>query len=221
MLKIMTSTVHDGSMKTKDPSDVIRVQHDRRTFLAKLDSTLENSVLVHLVYEGDDYCRYRTVDESLAGDGMVRSPSFVADGLVTTTPGLTLFLPLADCIGVVLHDQTTDVLMLTHLGRHNLEQAGGTKSVKYMVKQFGCNPKNITAWLSPAAGQENYPLFDFDNRSMHDVATEQLLSAGVLSDNITNSPIDVTKDDNYYSHSEFLKGRRKTDGRFAVVALMR
>lgn len=180
----------------------------------------DDATLVHLVYEGDNYARFVVANQNLRGDGIVRSPTIIADGVATNQPGLVLFLPLADCVGTVLHDPIKNVLMLVHLGRHNLEQHAGTRTVEYMTEQFGCEPKNITAWLSPAAGGENYPLFSFSNRSMHDVAVEQLQAAGITSEYITASDIDVTKDTNYYSHSEFLKGNRETDGRFAVVATL-
>lgn len=196
------------------------IRANREHFLKYHDSSPEASTLVHLVYEEDDYCRYKTVDQSFAGDGMARPPSFEADGLVTTTPGLALFLPLADCTGVVLHDPTQNILMLTHLGRHNLEQFGGSKSVEYLVNIHGVNPANLTAWLSPAAGKDNYPLFAFENRSMHDVAIEQLRSRGIVEQNITSSDIDTTKDSDYFSHSQFLKNNLTDDGRFAIVAVM-
>ena len=110
--------------------------------------------------------------------------------------------------------------MLSHLGSHNLEQFGGTKSIEFLVENFQSNPKDITVWLSPAAGKDNYPLFAFADRSMHEVATEQLLKAGVNLEHITRSLVDTTKDINYFSHSEFLKGNRDSDGRFAVVTVM-
>lgn len=219
MLQIFTSTIADGSMKSPD-ANFASVLAARTAFLRQHGMRPEDTVLVHLVYEGENYARFVSADRNLRGDGIVSSPSIVADGVATEEKGLAILLPIADCIGVVLHDAVKDTLMVTHLGRHNLEQHAGTKSVKYMVEQFGCEPKNITVWLSPAAGEENYPLFSFENRSMHDVAVEQLLAAGILTENITASDIDVTKDENYYSHSEFLKGNRETDGRFAVVAML-
>lgn len=110
--------------------------------------------------------------------------------------------------------------MLSHLGRHNLEQYGGTKCVDYLVREFGADPKNLTVWLSPAAGKENYPLYSFDNRGLHDVAIAQLNKAGVPLGNIVASPIDTAIDQNYYSHSQFKSGKRSADGRFAIVAIM-
>lgn len=220
MLKIYTSTATDGSMKSLD-GNFASVLPTRTVFLRKHGVEPEDTVLVHLVYEGDNYARFVTADDALRGDGITRRPSFIADGVATQQKNLVLFLPLADCTGVVLHDPKKNALMLSHLGRHNLEQDGGTKSVEYMVEQFNCNPADITVWLSPAAGSEKYPLYDFDNRSMHDVATEQLLRAGILDTNITRSLIDTTKDTNYFSHSEFKKGNRPTDGRFCVLAYIK
>lgn len=219
MIDIYTSTAADGSMKSTDGS-FASVLPTRTAFLTNCGLRPENTTLVHLTYGAPHYTRYQTVDSSLAGDGITRAPSFEADGVVTKTSGLALFLPLADCIGTVLHDPVKKVLMVSHLGRHNLEESGGTRSVQYLRDQFDCDPKDITIWLSPAAGKDNYPLFAFAGRSMHDVAAEQLIAAGVPPENITTSPIDVTTDPDYFSHSEFLKGNRETDGRFAIVAVM-
>src|SRR5665648_52289 len=93
MLTIATSTVHDGSMKITNAADPAQVRANRERFLKHHNSSPETSTLVHLVYEGDDYCRYKTVDQTFAGDGMTRAPSFIADGCVTTTPCLLYTSP--------------------------------------------------------------------------------------------------------------------------------
>lgn len=216
---VATSTVDDGSMKSSD-KNFETVLPTRTAFLAKHGIDADDTTLVHLTYETTDFCRYITADDSLKGDGITRQPSIEADAIATTSSGHALFLPLADCIAAVVHDPTLGVLMVSHLGRHNLEQTGGTKSINYLANNHGCDPKNLTVWLSPAAGKGNYPLFGFDNRSLHDVAMEQLRAAGVPSANITASPIDTTTNAEYFSHSQFLAGNRPTDGRHAVVAVM-
>ena len=220
MLSIFASTRADGSMKSLD-SSYGSVLEARRRFLNEHDIQPEHTTLVHLTYETESYNRYHSIKTAFKGHGIIMPPALESDGVVVTETGHALFLPLADCIGAVIHDPTKNVLMISHLGRHNLEQFGGTKSVEYLIQHHSVNPKDLTVWLSPAAGGEAYPLFAFDNRSLHDVAIEQLLAAGVLSENITASPIDVTKDQDYYSHSQFLKGNRTDDGRFAIVAMMK
>lgn len=192
----------------------------RRAFLQKLAIDPADTTLVQLTYESEDFCRYSTLTASDKGDGITRDATIVADALVVTQANHALFLPLADCIGAVIHDPVLDILMLSHLGRHNLVQYGGTKCIKYLIEKHNSNPETITVWLSPAAGIQNYPLYDFDNRGMHDVAAEQLIAAGILAENITTSPIDVAADAHYFSHSQFQKGNRDFDGRFAVVAVL-
>ena len=219
-LVIHTSQVSDGSMKQLAKSEIEPVRDNKRKFLSKHGIKLEDSTFVCLEYEGDDYCRYVDCDETYKGDGMSRPSSIIVDAVVTTTPGHALFLPVADCIAAVLHDPVTNTLMMSHLGRHNIEQFGGTKSVEYLTEHHSVDPKNIKVWLSPAAGKESYPLFAFDNQSLHEVASQQIAKAGVPLENIDVSPIRTTTDDNYFSHSEFLKGNRPSDGRFAIVAVM-
>lgn len=217
---ISASRVTDGSMKPAS-NDAQIVQNNRILFLAKNDIAPENTTLLRLEYGGDDYCRYLSLDESNQGNGITRESTVDVDALVVTRPHHALLLPLADCIGAVLHDPTTNTLMLSHLGRHNIEQMGGTKSVEYLASRYKVNPADLHVWLSPAAGKDAYPLHAFNNKGLHEVAIEQLLAAGVPRTNIDTSPIDTTKDRDYFSHSEFLKGNRPTDGRFCVIAVMR
>lgn len=192
----------------------------RQAFLARYGIDMASTTLVQLIYDGDNYCRYATLDDNDKGDGLIAPSRLVADAMIVTKPSHALFLPLADCIGAVIHDPKNGILMLSHLGRHNLEQFGGTRSIEYLVNEHGNSPADLTVWLSPAAGKDYYPLFGFDNRSLHDVAIEQLTRAGVLPEHITASRIDSAADSQYYSHSQFLQGKRPDDGRFAVVAMM-
>lgn len=217
MLAYAVSTVADGTMKSPDQNDASILQA-RKFFLQKHGIEPANATLVQVVYEGNDYCRYVTATQVDKGDGITQDASIVADAIVVTEPGHALFLPLADCVGAVIHDPKQNILMLSHLGRHNLEQFGGTRSIEYLVVNHGCDPQVLTVWLSPAASQQHYPLYAFNNQSLHKVATEQLLAAGVDPTNITTSPIDVAVNDNYFSHSQFLAGNKPTDGRHAVVA---
>lgn len=203
-------------MKRSGANKVV-VDENRRAFLEQRNLSLEKSVLVQLDYDSDNFCRYDVIDETAAGEGIVRGGR-IADGLATQTKGLALFLPLADCVGVVLYDPEHVALMLTHLGRHNLEQNGGQRSVEFMIDEFGTDPSKLKVFFSPSAGKENYPVFSFDGKSLAEVAVIQLQTAGVRLENIEVSPIDTTEDLSYFSHSEFLKNHRKNDGRFAVVA---
>ena len=219
-LNIFVSKIQDGSMKSIHNDDAEQVNQARTKFLMKNNINPVDTTLVRLKYEGDDYKRYCIVDDSYMGDGIVRESTITCDAVVTLGFNHALFLPLADCVGAVLHDPVRDILMVSHLGRHNLAQFGGTACVDYLIKNLGVDPADLNVWLSPAAGKDFYPLFDFNNRSLHEVALEQLVAAGVLSANVETSSIDSAGNDEYYSHSQFMKGNRASDGRFAIVASM-
>ena len=213
------SSANDGSMSKAVDDEQRRANQE--LFLQSLGSSLEQAILVKLDYQSDDFCRYYTVDSSMAGSGITRPSSLTADALFTTEQDIALLLPVADCIAALLYDSSKGVIGLAHLGRHNLEQQGGKYVIEYMAKQFHSTPNDVCVWLSPAAGRLNYPLYTFDNRSLHDVALEQLQSAGVKRANIQVDSRDTTTDESFFSHSEFLKGNRTTDGRQAVACVLR
>lgn len=216
-VSILYSTVRDGTMAGDDRGVV---DQNRRTFLGTHGIPLERTVLVWLRYEGDNYCRYHEVDASDSGEGIISPPRRVSDALFTREKGLALFLPLADCIGATLVDETQGILGMSHLGRHNLEQFGATRCVEYMCRQFGSSPAQIRVELSPAVGKKTYPLHAFEGRGMHEVAIEQLKAAGISTNNIQVMGVDTALDPNYYSHSQYLKGAQTESGRHAVVAMM-
>ena len=219
-LKIFTSTRADGSMKSVIGDEKSQVDQSRKYFLICNNIQPDNSTLVRVAYEGNSYCRYKTIDDTLKGDGITKQSTIISDALVVTKLNHALFLPLADCIGAVLYEPVKNILMVSHLGRQNLEQNGGTSCVEYLIKQHKLNPVDIIVWLSPAAGKTNYPLFAFDNCSLHELATKQLMNAGIIKKNINISPIDSSIDKNYYSHSNFIKSKQNDDGRFAIVAIL-
>lgn len=205
-------------MKKCGNSDVA-VENNRRVFLARYGVVPEQAVLVGVSYEADDFCRYRVIDEKSRGEGMVRD-GHVADALATQAKNVALFLPLADCGGVTIFDPKNQALMLSHLGRHSLEQNGGQKSVEFMQKQFGSNPAELIIDISPVAAREQYPLYAFANRGIGEIIIEQLITAGVELQHITQPFCYTTSDKRYFSHSNFLAGKQAVDGRFAVVAMM-
>lgn len=219
---IFVSTITDGNMKSTN-GDYREVQENRQRFLAKNGIEIQNTTLLQVVYEGNDYCRYATVADEDMGDGIASPPSIVSDALLTYTPGQALFLPIADCAPLVIWSDEKNAMMLSHLGRQSVEQGGGRKSIEYFLQETGVSPTSLRLWLGPAAGAENYPLWACENRGLHEVILDQLALAGVQPSQIEVSPVDVTKDPAYYSYSNFLKGLQVEagDGRFAVVAVLR
>ena len=224
------SDVGDGDMQDLHKTDakvVAKVRENQRKFFAKLNLKLENVVRVRVNYDAENFCRYGEVDAGDAGGGILPDKAILAaDSLATRVKDLGLFLPLADCLGVVIFDPTSEVLCVAHLGRHATEQFGARKTVEFLSRRFDSKPENLRIWLSPAAGQRNYPLFKFDNKSLREVNMAQFLAAGISRENISGEEIDTTSSRDYFSHSWVLKLAEKSgvklkledNPRFAIVA---
>jgi copper oxidase (laccase) domain-containing protein len=226
-VSVFISTAKDGSIYDRHEPTNPRIINNRERYLRDheipfLQTTRVNpDMLERATGECDiDYCQYIEVSEADKGKGMVDNDVFVADALITAQTDHPLMLPVADCVGAVFYDNKHHILMVSHLGRHSLEQEGGKKCVHYLTKHYHSDPAQLEVWLTPAPSKEAYPIWALDNKGMKEVTFEQLLGAGVLKENITDSPIDTDKDPNYFSYSEFLKGNRDEDGDYMIVAVM-
>jgi copper oxidase (laccase) domain-containing protein len=214
------SSKADGTMKFETGGEPAIVKN-RQAFLKSVGVDPKETTLVGVTYETEDFAKYRIVDEDEKGIGIENRDNVIAaDALVTHNPRHALFLPLADCVGAVLYDEEHHALMVSHLGRHSTEMQGAKKSVEFLRNQYGTNVARLKVWLSPGVGKASYPLVSFHGQSLHEVIESQLEAAGVLRENIENGHIDTAESDDYYSHSQFLKGNGE-HGRFAVIAMMR
>lgn len=213
------SSIQDGNLKFGVHESDTKVIENRRAFLKKAGIDIAHTTLVTLTYKTDNFAKYRVVDEIDKVDGMVKSSQRYADALLASQPGHALFLPIADCVGVILYDPIQKLLMVSHIGRHSAEVEGALKSVQFM-EEHGAKAKNVKVWLSPAVGKVSYPLHAFEGKSLQEVITEQLQKAGIKTKHIEASNIDTASNENYFSHSQFLKGSESIPGRFAIVAMM-
>jgi len=220
---VALSSVQDGNMSYDRGDDVNAVQENRRRFLSSQMIAMQASVLCKVTYDRTDFTQYRVVDSFDRGKGMTPDNEMVvADALLTDDKACALFLPLADCVGAVFYDTARQSrLMLAHLGRHSVEQMGAQKCVEFMQDKFGTKPTDLLVWLGPAPNGEAYPIHARDGMSFHEVIVDDLQRAGVTKDQIELSTVDTVTDKNYFSHSEFLKGNRETDGRYAITVKMR
>lgn len=218
-LTIALSSVEDGTMTKRSlPENIDQVIENRQNFIAKAQGDLARTALVYVTFDDDDYCRYHEITPS----DMDLATLHPADALVTTSKEVGIFLPLADCCGVVLYDSAQEVLMVSHIGRQSIEQFGGIGSVRHLVNKYGTDPSDVYAWLSPAADGANYPINKRGGADLRDLISNDLRYMGVEDSNIELSDVDTTTDLNYYSHSEYLKGNRPgIDGRFAIYASMK
>jgi YfiH family protein len=74
------------------------------------------------------------------------------DALVTDRPGLALCIKTADCVPVFLVDPVRRVIGAVHAGWKGTALQIVEEAVKEMVRQFGCRPEDLEAFIGPAIG---------------------------------------------------------------------
>lgn len=223
----LDGTVLDRLKDTHSPGVVA----NRIEFCKKAGTSYDKMVYQQIVYgEDQTYAKIAEVHANMATDSL---PGVRADALFTNTPGVGLFLPVADCLATVFYDPKLKTLALAHIGRH-ASYAKLASKVASRFKTKGSNLDDVLVWVGPHAGKDSYVLEWFDKQHDEDWQgyyvqkqngfyldmagyNRQLLTkAGIASSNIFTSPIDTAKDDNYFSHSS-----GDTSGRIAVIAMIR
>ncbi len=123
-----------------------------------------------------------------------------ADAVITDMKGVFLVIQVADCQAVILYDPKSQVIANIHSGwRGSVKNIIG-KCLTRMTKDFGCNPENILAGISPSLGPccaefvnyekeipkalWKYKHQDNDCFDFWQISADQLVTAGVEKENI-------------------------------------
>lgn len=236
------SSKDDGQMQLgwAEPDEL--VVKNRRKFLESLGVQIQNTVLVRIRYiEGATYDVIKTVTQAEAGNGMFRLEGEPKDCLVTNTPGLALFVPVADCGATIVYDSKNQVIALAHLGRHSTIALVPKKLTKYLKDNFQTDPADLKIWISPSISAESYVLqyadFATSNPDWADFCKKvdggyitdnagfnksQFIKSGVPAENIEISDVDTAKSEDYWSHHHevSVKGN-PVPPRFAIVASLK
>ena len=97
--------------------------------------------------------RILQVDETDAVQD-VYQPLTEADGLITRTPELALMVFSADCVPILLEGE--GVVAAVHAGWRGTVKCIAAKA----VREMGCPPERIRAWIGPAIGSCCYRVGD-------------------------------------------------------------
>lgn len=210
---------HDGSITTH-----------RTHFITQLNLSYGDVVFERIIY-GDNRT-YDTIVEVTEDDTTKYKSEVAADALITTQPGVGLFLPVADCIPTVIYDPDLKRAGLLHLGRHSTVAGLMAKALEYM-KQTGSNLGNIIIWFGPSVQKNSYRLEYFnleDDSDWQEFVTKKndgiyidmqgynqsrAIATGVSRENIYCSDIDTATNNEYFSHSN-----GDTKGRFGIVVML-
>jgi hypothetical protein len=128
--------------------DRANVQENFRRFCAALGTDPDALVKNHQVHSAK--IRPVTLDDTMddpAAPGQVE-----ADGLVTDQSGVCLTIFSGDCIPILLYDPVRRCIAAAHAGWRGTASGIAAQAVTTMVRQYGCDPKNILAAIGPGIG---------------------------------------------------------------------
>lgn len=87
------------------------------------------------------------------GTGVFRDFDYTdVDALVTNEKGVALVTHSADCCILAFYDPKKQVIAAAHAGWRGTATEIGGKTVRTMVENYGCNPKDIIAAVAPSIG---------------------------------------------------------------------
>ena len=130
--------------------DMENVRENYRRFCAAVGTDAQRVVLSKQIHEDG----VRHVTEADAGKGLWQERDYSSvDGMVTDVPHLPLVVFSADCNVILLHDPVRGAIGACHAGWRGTALGIAAKTVREMVRLFGCDTANIHAAIGPAIGQ--------------------------------------------------------------------
>lgn len=214
--------------------DSKEVSENRKIFFKRVGVDAGRSVVM-VVEHGN---RVVEVGEKQVGVGVENNQGVQADGLVTKKRGVALGLLTADCYPVIMVSRESGVLGLVHAGWQSAD-AGVIREAVERLARLGADSPTLEVWLGPGIGKKSYIVDeprqegrpewkDFIERAgdgyrvdLLGFVKQQLLVAGVVSENIYQSAVDTVVSDDFFSHRRETRSGRKEGRTLTVVGIRR
>ncbi len=219
-----------------DKRENVLENYNRLCSAAGIDTS--HLVLTHQTHTNN----VRVVTREDLGRGISREGFTDVDGLITNQSGVALVTHFADCTPLLFCDAKKHVCATAHSGWKGTVAQIGAVTVQKMVREFGCEPRDIIAAIGPSIGACCYevdtpvynaflesginlqgvftPLADGEHFMLDLKRANKniLISAGVLEENIDVADIcTCCSSDDFHSHRA-TAGKRGTLG--AIIELI-
>lgn len=176
-----------------------------------------NLVLSKQVHEDNVY----VITGEASGNGITKEQKFTScDAMITNEPGVPIAVFSADCVPVCFLDVKKSVIGVAHSGWKGTVARISQKVVEKMKSEFGSEPSDILVGIGPsirechfevgedvaeifkeAFGDSVISISSKPHIDMQKAIRLQLIAAGVLDTNITDSGIcTYCNNDIFYSH---------------------
>jgi YfiH family protein len=81
-----------------------------------------------------------------------------ADGVVTDSPSVTLFMRFADCVPILLYDPVRRAAGIAHAGWKGTLAGVAARAVEALREHFGSRPEDLLVGIGPSIGPDHYPV---------------------------------------------------------------
>lgn len=155
------------------------------------------------------------------------------DGLVTNEANTFLTLTAADCYCIFFYEPVKKVVCGVHSGWRGTVAEISKKAIQRMETDFGCEKKEILAFVTPGISQENFEVGDevaqnfaseFVSRKsksfvdLEKIIVKQLEETGIKSENIETSNLCTFGEEGlFFSHR---RDKGKTGRMFGVIGFV-
>lgn len=223
-----------GTGRGDDPQ---KVRENYRRVCAALGVDREKLVFSNQVHRD----AVRPVTLADAGKGLDRKVDYEADGLITNALGITLMVFGADCLTILLYDPEQRVIAAVHAGWRGTALGIAVRAVEAMVRDYGCEAKNILAAIGPgiskccfetgsevpqamtgALGEDALPYIKELDGGKYKVDLKGLNALWLRRSGLMDTSVDISSDctlcspEKYWSH-RYAKGERGSQA--ALISL--
>lgn len=81
-----------------------------------------------------------------------------ADGIITSSPEITLLMLFADCVPIFVFDPRNNVVAIAHAGWKGTVNRIGANLINKLKNNFGTKPNEIIAGIGPSIGFDHYEI---------------------------------------------------------------
>jgi YfiH family protein len=217
-----------------DEDSAENIFENRRRFLELFeeDFTLASAWQVH----GDGVKIVKTLEDA-------KNDIEKFDSLISNLPKILVGVKTADCVPVLIGDAKTRSFAAVHAGWRGTLESLAVKAIGKMKEEFGTIAKDLVCAVGPAASCRNYEIGPeviaaFEEKfstcgklfvetrkghaliDLHLANREQLLSIGVLEENIFTAPFcTMERTDLFFSYRQEKKVYGKTGRLMSVIGL--
>ncbi|MEK7819025.1 MAG: peptidoglycan editing factor PgeF [Bacteroidota bacterium] len=127
------------------------------------------------------------------------------DALISATPNIFISVTTADCVPILLFDETKNIVAAIHAGWKGTELKITSETIKTLISEFSVSPKNLKAYIGASASKCCYnvsekvakkfskEVVEFYNSSFYvDLKKENKMQ--LLSHGLKESQIEISND---------------------------